>query len=86
MASATILNTIVIAPGIDLRMTFTMYLPLIRSLLGTNAKMREGADCQCTNQSKLNWLERIVKCRKINKIALIVEKIVFVKNKEEGTL
>ncbi len=51
MASATILNTIVIAPGIDLRMTFTMYLPLIRSLLGSNAKMRErGADCQCTNQ------------------------------------
>ena len=43
MASATILNTIVIAPGIDLHMTFTMYLPLIRSLLGSNAKMREGA-------------------------------------------
>ena len=43
MASATILNTIVIAPGIDLRMTFTMYFPLIRSLLGSNAKMREGA-------------------------------------------
>ena len=37
------LNIIVIAPGIDLRMTFTIYFPLIRSLLGSNARIKEGA-------------------------------------------
>ena len=42
-ASATIFSTIVKAPGIDFRMTFTMYFPLIRSLLGSKARMKEGA-------------------------------------------
>lgn len=43
ITSATMLNTMVKAPGIDLRMTLTIYFPLIRSLLGSNARIKEGA-------------------------------------------
>lgn len=43
IANAIMLNTIVIAPGMDLRMTFTIYFPFTRSLFGSNAKIKEGA-------------------------------------------
>ena len=42
-ASITILKTMVKAPGMDFRITFTIYFPFILSLFGSKANIREGA-------------------------------------------